>query len=285
MIAAGTRYISYPSRADWFTIWNLSDLHYGNKACAVDRLKEDVERIRRDPYSFWFGGGDYAEYISFRDRRFDAETITADLQIKDLGRLGRVLTERVRDILMPIRGKCLGLLYGNHENSYARENDQRDLHGWLCTELGAANLDYSAFVDVAFCRLGGTPRIHAERPVKEGGETTGYRFYLHHGAGCAVTPGGKLNRLIQFMHAFDADIYMIGHVHDKKGQRLVRMGVDRYCNKIVAKESLGIISGSYLKTYAQDVTSYGEIRGYSPTALCAAFVRVRPNTRDMKGEV
>lgn len=285
MEPAGRRYIVHPSRSDVFTIWSLADLHYGNRACALDRIKADIETIRKDPRAFWLGGGDYAEYISMRDRRFDADTILETLQISDLGKLGTVLTERVADLFRPIAHKCLGLLFGNHEAVYARTQEQTNLHGWLCTTLGVPNLGYSAFVDAIFVR-----DSHVKAPALRSDPGDRYfrfrvRIFAHHGAGGANTPGGKLNRLVQFMHAFEADVYMIGHVHDQKGQRLPRITADDRCEKITARDSVGIISGSYLKTYAQGVTTYGEIKGYMPATLGASFVRVRPDTGEIKGEV
>jgi hypothetical protein len=288
MEASGTRYIFHASRSDEFSIWNLSDVHYGNKACALDQFKRDVDVIKKDPFAFWVGGGDYAEYISMRDRRFDADTISDDLSIADLGKLGAVLTMRVATLLKPIRHKCLGLLFGNHEASYQRAQEQSNLHGWLCTELGVPNLGYTSFFNVSFVRKprhSKTPELRMDRKDIKGHSAQRFRVFAHHGAGGATTPGGKLNRLIQYMHAFDADIYMIGHVHDQKGQRLVQITSNDACDKIVARERLGIISGSYLKTYAQGITTYGEEKGYAPVPLGASFVRIKPETREMRGEV
>ncbi len=287
MEAGGKRYVSYPSRSNWFTLYNLSDLHYGNRACALDILKADIERIRVDPFALWTGGGDYAEYISYRDRRFDPDTVIEQLGVKDLGKLGQVLTDRVGDLLRPIANQCLGMVFGNHESVYQRAQEQQHLHAELCASLGVPNLGYSGLFDIAFVRNPHVkkPSLSRHRQPLTGYPTETFRVFIHHGAGFAQTPGGKLNRLIQFMHAFDADIYMVGHVHDQKGQRLPTIGANAACDKIVARERLGIVSGGYLKTYAQGVTSYGEMRAYQPTHLGAAFVRIRPDTREMKGEI
>jgi len=210
------------------------------------------------------------------------------LQIKDLSRLGSVLASRVAGILKPIRHKCLGLLFGNHESNYQRATEQTNLHGWLCTELGVPNLGYTAFIDVCFIRVPKRrkkPELRMDRDGISGQSVQRFRIFAHHGAGYATTPGGKLNRLIQYMYNFDADIYMIGHVHDQKGQRLVQITTNEACDKIVGRERLGIISGSYLKTYKQGVTTYGEAKGYAPVPLGASFVRIKPDTREMRAEV
>jgi len=291
MEAGGKRYIQHPSRSDVFTIYNLADLHLGSAATAEAHLARDIEAIRADPHAFWFGGGDYAEYISYKDRRHNLQAFAPWLTVDDLSNLGRVLARRVRDTLKPIAHKCLGLLFGNHEDTYERTQEQTDLHGWLCQELCVPNLRYSAFVDVVFernprKRLPASSMTPASRKdLSKYGGSSAFRFLLHHGAGAATTPGGKLNKLIQFMQMFDADIYMIGHVHDQKGQRLVTVGANDKCDGIVSRDKVGVITGSYLRTYAKGVTTYGEKKGYAPVPLGASFVRIRPETREVKAEV
>ena len=285
MEASGKRYILHPSRSDVFTIYNLADLHIGSAATAESHIARDVERIRVDPNAFWFGGGDYAEYISYKDRRADLRNYAPWLKVSDLSKLGVVLTRRVRDTLKPIAHKCLGLVFGNHEDSYAKEKEQTDLHGWLCTELGAVNMGYGGFVDVVFER---NPRCKVPRIAPKHATTNAkaaFRFLLFHGAGGATTPGGKLNKLIQFMNQWEADIYMVGHVHDQKAQRQVTVGADASCTKLINHNKVGAISGAYLKTYAQGFTTYGEKKAYAPVPLGAVCVRIRPETREMKAEI
>ncbi len=252
----------------------------------MDRLKADLKAIEADPWAFWVGGGDYADHISRSDRRFDPTTISADISVADLGNLGQVLVRKVRDLLKPIAHKSLGLVYGNHEKSYMKETEQEDLHAWLCTELDVPNLQYCSLFDLSFIKKAKvvTPTLSRQCPAGGSSHNT-YRFFIHHGAGSSSTPGGKLNRLIQFMQAFEADIYLLGHVHDQKGQRLVHIGANASCTKLVEKHKIGIISGGYIKTYASGTTSYGEQRGYAPVALGASFVRIMPYTRQITAEV
>ena len=287
MEAAGKRYIEHGSRSDALTIWNLSDLHLMSRACAEDKLREDIETIENDPHSFWLGGGDYCEFIGHTDKRFDPDSVAEWVSVKDLGRLGERGIRHCRELFWPIRHKCLGLLMGNHEKYYELHTEHEGLHSWLCTELGVSNLRYSSLFDVVFIRnpRAKTPRL-LQGPVKRNGfSKVAFRIFCHHGAGFAQTPGGKLNKLIQFMQSFDADVYFCGHVHDKVGRREPTIGGNPACDKLVAHERLGIISGSYLKTYAQGVTTYGEQRGYRPVSLGAAWVKIRPETRQLRAEI
>jgi len=288
MEAAGKRYIIHNSKKDEFTIWNLADLHWWNKACDVKGIKRDIRTIQNDPFSFWVGGGDYADYIGYTDKRFDPDCVPDRIKVEDLGKSGKVQVSEIKDLFSPIKDKCLGLLLGNHEKKYQTEKEQSHLHAWLCTELGVPNLEYSALFDLIFARGKGSriPELMNESPEdNDRRESQSFRFYVHHGAGFAQTSGGKLNRLIQFMESFDADIYMVAHVHDQVGRRQSTIGANTTCTELTHKEKIGVISGSYLKTYAQGVTTYGEQRGYKPTHLGSATISIVPFTRTLKGEI
>ncbi len=285
MEAGGQRWIVYPSRSDEFTIHAIGDIHYGNAACALDRCKADIEAIRVDPRAFWFGLGDYAEYIGPGDKRWNAKSVSKEITIGDLANLGKMLTTKVRDLFAPIKHKCLGLLLGNHETKYMGEKDQENLHAWLCTELGAVNLGYSGFTDVIFKRQPGRTIRLSTLPISTGADAYTVRFFLHHGAGSANTAGGKMNRLDRFMRDFAADVFLIAHVHDQVGKRRPVITANADCSKITAEEPIGVITGSYLRTYAQGVTTYGEVKGYAPVPLGASFVRINPQNKTIRGEV
>jgi hypothetical protein len=283
MEATGKRWIAYGSRKDEIRLWNLADLHWGARACAEGHVRATVKQIADDPYSFWFSTGDYGDFIGRQDKRFCPDGPAEWITVKDLGELGRTVGKALLEIFDPIRGKCLGFGFGNHDLKFARSNEQTDLHGWLCTELGVPNLMLSGLFDVVFCRRPRTkqptllwtpPDTHQTR--------TSMRVYYHHGAGYAQTKGGKLNRLLKFMDDHDADMYFMGHVHEKLFTERARMTGGADCTKIVQAVRWGAISGAYLKTYAQGMTTYSEVAGYSPTTLGAAALAIRPDTREIK---
>lgn len=291
MRAAGKRYILHASRTDELEIYALGDLHVGAAACHEKLLRADVAKIAADPRAFWFGLGDMVDCISYTDKRFDPDSVPEYMRVKDLAKLGMVLKDRVKDILWPIRHKCLGLLMGNHERKYQVAKDQVFLHELLCRELAGGDsrlelgLGYCCLIDVVFCRQKcKTPELAPEQP-NQAASRANFRFFLHHGAGYAQTPGGKLNRVVQFMNAFDADIYFTGHVHDKVGKRVVSITANADCTHLVQRDRLGLVTGSYLKTYGQDTITYGEQRGYRPVSLGATKVTIKPDTREMRGEI
>lgn len=289
MEAVGCINVVYPSTSSRLTVYNIADVHFGNKNCNMKRFREDVRMIARDPNALWFGGGDYCDYIAPGDKRWDPSIIDEDIKVKDLGQLGHYLASKMRDEFAPIKNKCLGLLFGNHEDKYMKMKDQQNLHAWFCTEMGAPNLGYCAFVDLKFSRGRAGQPVKIFLPGAMRGETTAnhytLRFFLHHGFSGACSPGGKLNSLIKCMGQFEADCYMMGHVHDQKAQRSVRIGADHACTGLIDKQTIGTITGSYLMTYAQGVSGYGEQKGYTATPLGAVAISIDPNKQKFSAEV
>lgn len=302
MKALGFYTIAHKSRLDEFTVWNLSDLHVGARACAEEKIRRDVKKILADPNAVWFGGGDTIDGIAYNDKRFSPSCVAPWIRVKDMGNLGKVCVDRVVDILSPIKHKCLGMMQGNHEASMMLHTQNAEIHQSLCKGLGVIDMGYSCIFDIKFCRNTKTRNkvelIGWNRPMNHvlnelhgtdrksySSNTKAFRFYCHHGSGGAVTTGGKLNRLLSFMNMVDADIVMMGHVHEQQGTRQHIMSANSDCTDIQTKEKIGVVSGSYLKTYHQDSTTYGEIKGYRPTVLGASFVRIRPETRELRGEV
>jgi len=281
MQAAGSRYILYNSRSAVLKIWIMADIHYANKGCHLALLKKHIKEIQNDPCAYWIGLGDYADYISYDDKRFDPSEILQDIAVADLGNLGQILTSRVDDLFAPIRDKCLGLAYGNHEWRYMRDKDQQGLHQWLCTQMGVPNLGYSFLMNLTFVRVAQKnlrQKVLDTVPDKTGSTRWSLRLYGHHGAGGASTFTGKANRLAKFMQAFDADIYMCAHVHGEQSLAIPRIGADEKCQTLKERAALGVITGSYLKTYQLGVgAGYGERAGYGPSFLGAAVLHVEPD--------
>ena len=289
MQASGKHYITYSSKADWITIWDIADVHLGSGGVSMDKLKEDIQYIHNDPNSFWFGGGDYGEYISPSDKRWDPASVSKEIKVNDLANLGKVIATKVRDLMFPIKEKCIGLLIGNHELKYSVAKEQEDLHAWLCTELEVPNFGYTCIFDIVFVRVGDNSKPQLlKRTPNVGTERHEFRIFAHHGAGYSQSPGGKINRLIKFMQDFDADVFFIGHVHDQVGKRIVQIGVDKTGRKIIDKEKIGIITGSYLRTYSSSAGTYGtygEQRGYSPVPLGMKGIEIKPFTRETRAQI
>ena len=288
MRLAGQQFVLYGDEAAWITVYGIGDIHLGNKASSVDVAADDVEWIRSDPMGLWLGVGDYAEYINHLDPRFDPDCVAEYVSVSDLGKLGVALTDKVAAMFRPIRHKCLGLCFGNHEAKYMRMQSQKDMHDAMCMYLEVPNLEYSAAFDLVFLHCAGmqTATLSRERPDRDGvTETWRRRFFVHHGAGAAQSPGGKYNRLYRSMEVFEADVAFIGHCHDSMVARRVRVGANEACTETHQTEQRAAMCGSYLRTYAPDVTTYGEMRMYQPVPFGPGVARFHPKSKRFRVEV
>jgi hypothetical protein len=291
---AGKWYIEHPSRTNEFLIWPFGDVHYGNRGCAVGMLKRDVETVRVNPFAFWFGLGDMADYIAPHDKRFDATVVGPDISLEESGGLGAVLCRQVGEILAPIAHKCLGLGIGNHETTYERTTNQNRLHFDLLKSLSdrartqIPHFGYTAMFDLVFVRnprRKGIPKPCRIAPLVQGLERHSYRFVVEHGSGAARSRGGKANKLETMAQRFEADICVQGHLHDPDAFPVTRIAANEPCTEAQSRDILLVRTGSYLRTYTQGVLTYSEERGYNPTTLGAKPIHIQPTHRRVWAEI
>ena len=251
----------YRKAQSTFHLYCLGDIHAGTIHCAESHIKRKVADIKADTNAMWIGMGDYGDFITPKDKRWADGQIASWVDSADIGESVR---DYLVDLLSPIKHQCIGLLYGNHEVSYSKQNDGK-VHQHICKDLGLPNLSYSSFVKMHFERENST-----EKHLVTGCFT--------HGAGNAVTEGWKLNNLVKFMKSFKADIYGYAHVHDYVSKTLTRLDVNSR-GKISNISSTGVTTGSWFRTYTQGInSSYGEQKVYPPTELCCAMFIINPNT-------
>ena len=248
-------------------VWGVGDLHLYNKACVESLVDEMIEEIKNDPYALWIGLGDYADCITAYDPRFDSHEVAPDKRERVAHLMAENILEDLEAKFQPIKKKCLGLLEGNHEkkfDSHARQHEN-PLVETLCDILGVRYLAYSAAFDLLF---------------KHGNKSSeAFKIYVHHGAGAASTTGGKINKLKKMMvEVCDADIYMSAHTHEQIDLNVVYLYQDDE-GVLRQRKKLGVVTGSYLATYRQGSTSYGEMKLYSPVALGSVAVTIVPATR------
>lgn len=280
MEASGCRIVQYGKEKAEFSIYDVSDIHLLNRGCSKTHLVKDLKKIQDDTYALYFEGGDYADWIFPGDKRFDAESFDEDVRVIDLSKLGALVAQMIIDYFRPIKRKCLGFLIGNHEFTAMNRNSQMFVHDDICKRLNVPNMRFSGFTDVYFCYqpgFKGCKVIYSTVPPRK--FTAKLRIFVHHGMGAANTAGGKINKLKALVDMVDADLVMMGHVHEQFAKAFLKLVPNHDCSDIGQKVTMGLITGSYLKTYAPGFTGYGEIKGYSATTLGATRARYIPSER------
>jgi len=106
---------------------DLADIHLGSLQHNRKPLMGIVDLIKETPNFFWLGGGDTTENakIGGKSSVFDESTHGID-QLLEL-----------RDILRPIKDKCIGIKSGNHGLSRAYKTDKLPPEQILAELLGA----------------------------------------------------------------------------------------------------------------------------------------------------
>ncbi len=288
METTGQRYVVYGDKEDEFSIWAIGDIHMMNAGCDRKRLNKDIQTIKDDPFSLWFGLGDMCDFIGVGDRRWDPESISLKVSVQDLGQLGRAGLEMVDDVFSPIADKCMTFGIGNHELSYMNHMEQMHLGKEMANRLDTPYGGYTAFTDIIFIyspRSKGTPKIVTKSEAPKGEDWFRLRVFSCHGHGYARSQGGKINKLVGFMERFDADLSFIGHLHDQFIKPRIRLRAGPYCEGLIEVPQMGIMTGTYLRTYSPGNIGYGERKAYDPAPLGAVKATVEPYNRGLKGEL
>jgi hypothetical protein len=168
--------------------------------------------------------------------------------------------ERAASILSPYTEKILGLGSGNHEDNIV-SRCSTDMTRRLCKRLGVPFLGYSGLYRLKF-------REHDGR-----GRTVDIRY--HHGWAAGRTPGGQLTSNVKDVLNWDADVYLYGHGHKLLTDTVPRLSLQGEA-KLVSKDLLICLCGTFLKTYILGETTYSEKKGYPPISVGGVSISMRP---------
>jgi len=230
----------------------LGDLHWGNKNCDKQMVKNVIKYISSND-CYWLGGGDYSEAIIPDDRRFDFRSVDEEYQTPQLQ------YKKIEELFKPISNKCLGLLDGNHDIVHWKTH----AHNYV-EEL-------SSRLEVPYLTIDAYLRFYFEK------YRANFNLYTHHGWTGARTKGGKINRIYDLEEIFPLlDAYVMFHIHDlgivdKKANLYVDSDLE-----IRDKMSYFIMGGGFLRGYVKDQVSYIEERTYRPSVLGSPVLTVKP---------
>jgi predicted phosphodiesterase len=266
------------SRSDVFYFYVLGDIHLGTLNCAESQLRRLVQKMAHSPNSLWWGGGDYCECIKPSDmNRYEAEGLPdwilgpdADSVRDNLRDVVAVQKRQFKRIVDPIKGKCLGLIEGNHEATM-RKYHNLDHHGFVCSDLEVEDLTSEAFFRLKF-KLGKITRL--------------VKVFICHGHGGGRTPAAEPNHLFKLAAHWSADIILRGHSHIFCIlSPMVELGLpDRGA---LPDECLQYYKragnwGCWVKSYAAGPSTYVTRRTYPPRPLSTLEIEIRPHIHSHK---
>jgi predicted phosphodiesterase len=240
--------IKVNSRSTKINLIPIGDVHCGSKNSNEDKLKKLVEWILKQKDTYVILMGDLIEAINVSDPRFDIDSLIEGG--KEVNNLLFRQIDRIVKLLKPIKGKIIGALEGNHE-AKAKQKYHSDVTSIICEKLGIENLTYSALIRLRISRQKGNGRI--------------ITIYAHHGFGGGNTIGGKLNKISKLATNFDANIYLMGHVHDKYVFASEQLAISQRGEpRLIANKKVFALTGSFFETYVDGYSSYAEKMAYAP---------------------
>lgn len=256
------------SRSEHLTLVPLGDTHLGTKNCDEELFQREIDFIKRNPNTYWVFMGDACEFINISDPRWDTN-VAEWIHVENLNNLVKVQADKFLEYVYPIHHKCMGVLEGNHEEK-VRSRYHFSPTDYIAMELGVPNLSNVCMIRWRILRKSmGTNKQPAMRNIV---------IYANHGSGGGRFIGGKINKLIQTCIGFDADIYLMGHVHEKLVHEIPRLQIYGYGEnmRLIHHTRYFILTGTFLKAYQQNSRSYAEPKMYNPTSLGAMHIKIKP---------
>lgn len=234
----------------------LADIHLGNQHCDERAAKAWIDE---DPECYFLGNGDLLDCVIVSDLKRYRKT--SDATVGD-----EVIDEQIDKMiswLSPHKERIIGLGTGNHCDNITRRCGTNPIKR-ICDALNVMYLGYSSMVRLILREDEGRGRTVV--------------FYLHHGyGGGSRTQGADITKYSKIMNHFDADVYLLGHVHKKQSDRIPRLSISG--DKLISRPRILGITGSFLKTYSKGPeSSYAERAGYPPTELGGIIINIKPNT-------
>jgi hypothetical protein len=283
----GCRIVRYRKQDAEFKIFAVADQHFTNRAVSWDIVHQDIALIKNDPYALWIEVGDYADWHLPSHPYFDAEAFDSNFPVNQLTKYAAHISNIITDLYEPISSKCLGWAYGNHDHNYFIKHHQMDIHEAICEKMNVPNLRYAGWMYVYFVvdETVTKPTVtFSLRPPKH--FRAAIRIYAFHGKGAASTPGGKMNSLRDVVNTVvNADLIITAHLHEQLIKPFVRISPDENCSEAKSITTMSLITGTYLRNYQPDHTSYGEKKAYPVTTLGATISRYTPINNRMIVEI
>jgi len=227
-----------------------------------DLLAAWVEELRSTPHAYGILMGDsldvarthYRDYArSYRGDDNSQEAFDAYVT-EEVGKLA--------DVLRPVASRILGLVQGNHYWEYCDgTNTEQD----LCKRLKIKYLGVMGLIQL---------RCH-----RSATHTQNLTIFAHHSGGTAGgrTTGGDVNALTRQEHAWDADIYLLGHTHRRIAFKEPVMQLSHRSTppKVIERTKVFVRTGAFLKGFKDTevpvnrkyAAPYAETRAYRPTDL------------------
>lgn len=248
-----------PYTTSW-SLYPIGDIHKGHVGHDKNALRKVIKQIEDNPHAYWIGMGDYGEYIDWLDKRFDPNSVDKSVYVHEFKNVAQVLNRLIVTDLEPIKDKCLGLLRGNHEKTYA-ERKSFDPAADLAERFKVKYLGYEALTRITIKDIGGTNRYSLV-------------VYTHHGFGAGKKPGSHVNNMLDMVLGYEADLYILGHDHRIITMKCMRKWLNTK-GSLVNLPQCFLNSGSFLDMKQEGIEGYEVKKGMLPLPVGCPHANIK----------
>jgi len=236
-------------------------IYIGNKTVEWNRLSKVLNWIEENE-AYWVFMGDACDAIMPHpmEKRLDLDELDPNFYTPKLQ------YQKFYELLEPIKKQGLMILAGNHDDTLRR----RHYHDYVDEKAHMIGVPYA-------CGLSGFLRLVFKRIKSK----RRFDVYCHHGYSTARTKGAKINRVEDMADMFEADIYVMGHVHEIIHTAKTVMTVK---NNLVEEEKVThfLLSGGFIRGYVDKHQTYIERKMLKPTRLGSIGVEITPEHREIQ---
>lgn len=256
-----------------YTLVPFGDVHYGaplhcssewERFCNAQKGRKDVA---------FLGMGDMTDVVSTSERAVlkMGKGGLHESTMESIEDMYRKTTDDLLETISFMRGRCLGLIEGNH---FGQFGDGTTTTQRMCQALRTKYLGCICIVRLCFV-FSGTSKLTVD-------------ILAHHGKGGGQLAGTPFNQVGKMADIAEADIYLMGHDHNRgcvTGQRMYPY-FDSRKKQLVMKERKIIYgrTGSFLRGYVPNKVSYIADMALKPANLGWIEIEITPHRlKDGKG--
>lgn len=241
----------------------FGDVHRSAPLCHVEKWLEFLDWAKNKKRAYFLGIGDYDDLASASERLNLDKKRFHDSTIKTLEQLYEKNINTFYNEIKFMKDRLIGLAEGNHYAEFSSGITSTQL---LAQKLNAKYLGVSSFIRLSLFN-------------KNSKKSMSIDLFIHHGKGAGKRMGTSLNTVEDMIRIADADIYLMGHDHKKSCGYLTKLQLHNTPKgglKLHNKKILMARTGSFLKGYVPEESSYIADANYNPADLGTIKIELTP---------
>ena len=246
--------ITVPTECTPVSLFPFACVHLDNPGHSASHWGDFLDEFAKTKHGYGIGMGDYHDWLRTHARMFLQRYEDDEHSFKELDNYRHQETKKFSRHLDAVKDRLIGMHVGNHHHQYQDgSNDTME----LCRILEAPYLEHTALTRLRFCKPDRTPF------------KTLTMLTLHgEGVGGGSTAGGDINAMINKGTAWDVDMVIMAHNHQKNAAATVHLTVPmRGALKLMERPRLFVRAGCFVKGYVPGCHTYAEKSLMKPTAI------------------